>query len=290
MGLLYLLTVYGFIRGVEADERERARERAFWYAFSWSACLCAMGTKEVAVTLPVMVFLYDRTFLAGTFGEAWRRRWGYYLGLGATWILLAGLIAGSGGNRSGSVGFGAGLTGWDYGLTQFKAIATYLRLAFWPHPLVFDYGPFLIGPAEAAPYALLILALVAATAYGLLRGSAERGGVRLRPLGFLLRRGCGGQALGFAGAWFFGILAVTSLVPGTSEMIVERRMYLPLAAIIALFVLALHAWWGRKGVAVCGSRRRARLSDGAAEPRLSNRSLDLERQRGKSSGEFSGPV
>ena len=33
----------------------------------------------------------------------------------------------------------AGLTPWSYALTQFGVIVHYLRLSFWPHPLVLDY-------------------------------------------------------------------------------------------------------------------------------------------------------
>ena len=48
----------------------------FWYAAAVLACLLGMATKEVMVTAPLVVLLYDRTFLAGSFREAWRRRGG----------------------------------------------------------------------------------------------------------------------------------------------------------------------------------------------------------------------
>jgi hypothetical protein len=221
MGLCYLLTLYGFVRYAEGG-------KPAWAWFSLASCLLGMGTKEVAVTLPVMVLVFDRTFFAGTFGEAWRRRGRYYLGLAATWVPLAILIAVSGGNRSGSTGAAAGLAWGDYVLTQFEAVGRYLGLSVWPHPLVFDYGFFLSGAAHAAPYALLIGALAAGTLWALVQS----------------------PPLGFCGFWFFGILAVTSLVPGASEMIVERRMYLPLAAVVTLVVLGGYAWAGRRAFAL----------------------------------------
>src|SRR5208337_5031564 len=55
---------------------------------------------------------------------------------------------------------------------------------------------------------------------------------------------------GFLGAWFFVILAPTSIVPGTMQMIVEHRMYLPLAAAVALAVTGLHAAVGRRSLVV----------------------------------------
>src|SRR5262249_53451776 len=45
--------------------------------------------------------------------------------------------------------------------------------------------------------------------------------------------------LGFLGAWFFLLLAPSSsIVPIPLETVAEHRMYLPLAAIVILFVLA----------------------------------------------------
>ena len=39
----------------------------FWYAAAVLACLLGMATKEVMVTAPLVVLLFDRTFLAGSF-------------------------------------------------------------------------------------------------------------------------------------------------------------------------------------------------------------------------------
>src|SRR4029077_12125007 len=103
MGLFYLLTLYFFIRGS--------------LVLSIFTCLLGMATKEVMVSAPLIVLLYDRTFVAGTFREAWRLRRGYYLGLAATWLLLAWLELGAGG-RHGTAGFGSSLRWFDYLRTQ----------------------------------------------------------------------------------------------------------------------------------------------------------------------------
>jgi tetratricopeptide (TPR) repeat protein len=219
MGLLYLLTVYGFIRAAAAPRPWR------WQVGTVAACLLGMATKEVMVTAPVLVLLYDRTFVAGTFREAWRRRGRLHLCLVATWLLLLGLVASTGWNRGGASGFNVGVTPSAYWLTQFEAVARYLWLAAWPHPLVFDYGSFWVQrTGEVVGYALVVVPLVAAAVWALWRAPAA----------------------GFLGAWFFGILAVTSVVPGTIQMIVEHRMYLPVAAVIAPAVLGLHAATGRR--------------------------------------------
>ncbi|HKD36724.1 MAG TPA: glycosyltransferase family 39 protein, partial [Pirellulales bacterium] len=79
VGLFYLLTLYCVIRGAESDRPRR------WYAAAVVACFLGMGTKEVMATAPLVVLLYDRAFLAGSFSEAFRRRWGLYLAMAATW-------------------------------------------------------------------------------------------------------------------------------------------------------------------------------------------------------------
>ena len=59
-------------------------------------------------------------------------------------------------------------------------------------------------------------------------------GPRLAGTAYALRRE---PALGLARAWCFGIPAPTSLAPGTIQMIVEHRRYLPLAAVVAVVVV-----------------------------------------------------
>ena len=221
MGLFYLLTLYCFIRGVGPE----GRARRLWLVLSAAACLLGMATKEVMVSAPLIVLLYDRTFVAGSFREAWRRRWKFHMALAATWLLLIGLVASTGWDRGGTSGFDVGITPWAYWLTQFEAVTRYLWLSVWPHPLVFEYGTFWVsGPMEVAPCALLVVTLAAAAAVALWRWPAA----------------------GFLGAWFFAILAPTSIMPGRIQMIVEHRMYLPLAAVMTLVALGIHAAISRR--------------------------------------------
>jgi tetratricopeptide (TPR) repeat protein len=216
MGLFYLLTLYCFIRGAEGN----GRRQRLWSALCVGACLLGMATKEVMVSAPLIVLLYDRTFVAGSFREAWRRRSGLHLALAATWLPLVGLVASTGWDRSGTSGFGVGIAPWAYWLTQFEAVTRYLWLSLWPHPLVLDYGTVWVGhPADAAPYAAVVVALAVLVLIALQRWPAA----------------------GFLGAWFFAILAPTSVMPGRIQMIVEHRMYLPLAAVIVTGVAGLDA-------------------------------------------------
>jgi tetratricopeptide (TPR) repeat protein len=250
MGLFYLLTLYCFVRGVDRrsgftpdmsginPDLQIARGKGagssgsqpstlssqLWLPASVLSCLLGAATKEIIVTAPVMVLLYDRAFIAGSFREAWRLRRRYYLGLAGTWLLLACLVS----LKQQSVGFGQGVTWWSYALTSCRSVVLYLKLAFWPRPLVLDYGmDFAQHATEVLPFALVLAGLIAATAMALWR----------RP------------ALGFMGAWLFVILApASSVIPVAGEPMAEHRMYLSLAAVISAVVFGLYAWIGKRSL------------------------------------------
>ena len=249
MGLFYLLTLYCFIRSTgetgerSGDRQSRAESRelrvesgpsvfrplasSLWSLASICSCLLGVMSKEIIVTAPVMVLLYDRTFVAGSFREAWRQRWRYYLGLAGTWLLLARLMTGL---TQRGVGFDHTVNWWNYALTSCRSVVLYLKLAIWPHPLVFDYGTNTIivqHAAEIAPYALLLAGLLAGTAIALWRWPVA----------------------GFAGVWLFLILAPTSsVVPVALSPMAEHRMYLSLASVVALVVLGLYRFIGRRSL------------------------------------------
>lgn len=233
VGLCYLLTLHTFIRATEEEAISPSRARR-WYLLSAAACFLGMATKEVMATAPLLIFLYDRTFVSGTFRSAWHRRRPYYLALAASWLLLGWLVLGSHG-RGATAGFGIYIPWWVYALRQFQSIASYLQLALWPWPLTLDSG-YCAGPAVTAhlwdvlPAALLILALLAATLWALFR----------RP------------RLGFLGAWFLLILAPSSSIVPLFDIRMEHRVYLSLAALAVGAVIGLYLWLGRRSWIVVG--------------------------------------
>jgi tetratricopeptide (TPR) repeat protein len=225
MGLFYLLTLYCVIRGAAAD----GARRILWNAGSVASCLLGMGTKEVMVSAPFVALLYDRTFLAGSWEDAVRTRRWLYGALAATWLPLIGLVLATHG-RGGTVGFGSGISSHDYALTQLPAVIGYLRLSFWPSPLIFDYGVEIASQFFLlAASGLVIAGLMAATLWALEK----------RP------------ALGFLGTSFFAILAPSSsFIPVVTETVSEHRMYLPLIPLVVLVEVGIHRWLGRAATAI----------------------------------------
>lgn len=232
VGVFYLATLYSFVRATES--RKNAAAGPGWPARLWLGLTVAfsfagMAAKEVMATAPFIVLLYDRTFVAGGFREAWRKRRGFYLLLGSSWLWLAWLVAGAAA-RGGTVGFHTGVPWWRYAEIQGQAIAHYLRLSFWPHPLMLDYGSDFVGPAGV-----------------LLRDGVVVAGLLAASVIALWRR----PPLGFLGAWFFAILAPSSsVVPVATELVAEHRMYLPLAAVCLLAIVGLYRLLGSKSCLV----------------------------------------
>ena len=210
-GLWYLLTLYGLARGANTAHPRR------WYALSVLACFAGMATKPVMVTAPLMAWLYDRVFLAGSWRQAWRVRRGYYLGLAGSLAFLGVLLIAASREYSWAAGFSLPQPSvTQYALTQPGVILHYLRLAIWPHPLVLDYAWPVAGSWAAILPPLAALAAV----------------------GWLIRRAWRrNSAIGFLGIAVALLLAPTSSVIPITDLAQEHRMYLPLAPLLLLLVL-----------------------------------------------------
>ena len=210
MALFYLATLYAAIRAATSSRP------ALWTAAAVAASALGMASKESMVTAPVMVLLFDRVFLYGSWREAWAERRYLYGGLAASWIVLGAILWSV--PRT-SVGFGTDTTPWVYFLNQLPVIARYLWLVVWPQALVLDYGlPRAVGIGDVIVPGVIVVALGVLTLWALWR----------KPLP------------GFLGAWVFITLSPTSsVVPIATEVGAERRMYLPMAALAVLAVLAV---------------------------------------------------
>jgi tetratricopeptide (TPR) repeat protein len=217
MALFYLLTLYCAIRTHDGPRR------CAWGMAAVAACALGMGCKEVMVTCPLVVLLHEWAYFSPPDERRLRERMPLYAGLAACWAVLALLLWY--GPRGESVGFSLGVSAWSYLENQWVVVIDYMVHVFWPHPLVFDYGyPRELALASVAPRAILLLMLVGLSATAML----------IRP------------AAGFPAMAFFTILAPTSsVVPIVTEVGAERRLYLPLAGLIVLVVVAAHVAIGR---------------------------------------------
>jgi len=267
MGMLFLLTVYCAVRGFGVQESGvRSQESGsspgpssgrgqtgagaedgaalpggtgFWYLAAILACAAGMGVKEVMFSAPLVVLLYDVIFVSESLRAALVKRWRLYVGLFSTWLILFGIMALRGGEATRDF---VEISPLRYLLTQPRVILHYLRLTFWPSPLVLEYGwpleeqwPRIVFPG------LAILGLLAVTLRGL-----------------WLRKW-----YGFVLGWFFLCLALTSSIAPLAQVIFEHRMYLALAAVVMLVVIGAEYAVRR----VCLAFKTFRVAPGRPGPR-----------------------
>ena len=214
MGFFYLLTLYASLTAWTSKHRNA------WQGAAVAACALGMACKEPMVSAPLVVLLHDLAFRGRPVREVLQERRAFYAGLASTWLVLAAIVAG-GAQIKGALGGGGKMTSFEYLRLQTRALTHYLRLVVWPHPLRVVYDWTVPGPERWVPLGLVVVGLLAASVWAVRAG---------RPWA------------AFLGAWFFLILAPTSSVlPLHTEPVAERRMYLPLLAVLALLVVAARA-------------------------------------------------
>ena len=223
MGLCYLVTLYCFIRGAESQQPR------LWHGLSVTACALGMASKEVMVSAPLMVPLYDRAFLSGSFREAWRRRWPQYLALATTWIVLSYVVISADSFATTLRITKMRWTRWEYLATQMNVILYYLRLSLWPTPFSLGH-PWPIAKTwmSILPPTAVVVTLLVASAWAWRRN----------------------PSWGFVGVWFFLILAPSSSFIPLNDLVFEHRMYLSLAAVVSLVVLGVYSVVGRQSLTV----------------------------------------
>jgi len=229
--LFYLLSFYAFIRYSENRSRK-------FFALIFITFVLALFAKEMAVTFPVVILLFDfaRSRATGLSTRNWaanlRKEIRLYIPLfmiATAYSLFALLVknpAVSGLERVQYIG-GSLLSST---LTMLRVFTYYIRLLFFPTPLSADYS-YNAFPASTSLFSPVttFLSFLFLTALFVL-------GVFL-----ILRRR---YLLGFAIIFFFISLGPVSQIVPTPEPIAERFLYLPsfsFALIVSLCFLYLFA-------------------------------------------------
>jgi len=202
----------------------RESKKLVTFCFSFICCCTAMLTKESAFTLPLMLVVYDALFCQGLFKQRLKRLVPYFLTMVIIPYNVIGLqnvdAAKAGGIVSSSlnvVNF-THVSSWEYVLTQFRAVAFYLKLLLVPLGLSLEHD-FRVSHNLADIDVLLSLALHSVLiCYGvyLLRLSRVND-----------KSGLVNVLAGFGVAWFYIALLVESSIIPLDSMAVEYRTYLP---------------------------------------------------------------
>jgi tetratricopeptide (TPR) repeat protein len=204
--------------------------RSPWYLLSLLSALLAMKTKEIAFTLPLIILLYEWFF----FGKPGRKLLAQMVPLLLTITIIpytvfitVSPVLTAGGSMLSDVNSPAyniaRITRWEYLLTQFSVILTYIRLMLLPTHQNLDYD-YPISNSLAEPKVILsIIAIaaffaLAAYLYWLSRFKEQQANnthLRLYRLA------------SFGIFWFFITLSVESSIIVIRDVIFEHRLYLP---------------------------------------------------------------
>ena len=207
MALFLLVTLYCFQRGVESSEK------TVWFGLAIVASMLGMGAKETMVMAPLLVLRMTTSSWPAP-GARSCVNVGDCMRASPRVGPLAALVLTT--NLKSKFSLNADpMSPWKYFEMQWTVIVHYLRLAVSPSGLVLDYSDWSHETplAQALPAAGLLLVLFVASVWA----------IRQR------------LWWGFWGAWFFLLLGPTSsFLPLAPEPATERRMYLPLVAVIVV--------------------------------------------------------
>ncbi|MDD2851545.1 MAG: tetratricopeptide repeat protein [Desulfuromonadaceae bacterium] len=218
--LFYVLSIALYLMFRINKETTMARQKQAICLFaSLMAALLAVKTKEISFTLPLMMVLVEYLFFTGKVLPRMGRLLPYFV--------IASLIpfsyilpyAGSGNlvavlDRAATET--ADISRYQYLLTQFNVIMTYIRLLLFPVGQHIDYEPVLLTSFAQPAVFLPFIALIALLAAGV---GCYRVGIRRSNALLILAA--------FGIFWFFLSLSVESSIIPIRDTLFEHRMYLP---------------------------------------------------------------
>ncbi|MCK9419664.1 MAG: tetratricopeptide repeat protein [Nitrospirae bacterium] len=214
----YLLSFLLYLRSCLSSA---GRWRTAAYGGALVSAVAAMLTKEFTITLPLMLALYDITFLPGSMRDRIRR----LAPFAATLAIIPALVFIQQGTlhdldstmRTITAADSSNIPRGHYLLTQFRVVALYLRLLFIPLGQNIDHDvpvyTSLFAPAVLFSFLLLLLLIAAALwLYVVSKRKPGHPELMLAAFGIL---------------WFFITLSVESSIIPLGELAAEYRLYLP---------------------------------------------------------------
>ncbi len=240
--LFMLVGLLLFIKGAWAS---KTYAKILLYGAVVISYLLGFYSKEIAITLPALLFLYDFCFIAGGEPKKILARMPLYAVLLVVLAFLAtptfsGLQETPGVQaNAASAGFGVqSITPKEYLFTQFNVMVYYLTLLFLPINQNLDYdfpiskglfdipcvaeGTVLNYPIPPAFVSLIILLAVIGFALYLFTGHVSR----------ITKHG---RLIAFFILWFFIILSPTSSFVPIIDVIFEHRLYLASVGFFVIF-------------------------------------------------------
>lgn len=219
--VFYILSMLFYVKSRLNDD-----DRRKWQLLAGCAIagLLAVGTKQIAATLPLFIILYEWFFFQGLSLKWGRRHILVLVGIFLSLIVISLIYLGTDPIARILSAYGhRDFTLTQRVLTQFRVIIFYISLLLWPQPsrLNLDHD-FALSHSLTDPLATLMAMMIIIAMIALAILTARR-----EPL------------LSYGIFWFLGNLVIESSVIGL-ELVFEHRNYLPsMFAILAMVALAL---------------------------------------------------
>ncbi|MBU0606132.1 MAG: tetratricopeptide repeat protein [Candidatus Omnitrophica bacterium] len=209
-------------------EEGRSHSRLFFYALSFIALILAMFSKEMTITLPLMILLYEVCFFREE-GIDWKRVIPFLMTLIIIPITMVATKSVNFGEMRLSAQEGPGISPFNYLITQFRVIVTYLRLLLVPVNQNLDYDYSVSKTLFDIPTlsSLILLAVILIIAVRMFR--------KYRLISF--------------GIFFFLLTLIpeSSVIP-IKDVIFEHRLYLPMVGYAIFLVSAAYYIFENKGI------------------------------------------
>ena len=228
--LFYLACLNLYIKSRLLEyEKPASRISKFYYLGSLILAVMAMFTKEMAITLPLMVLLYEYSFLKTKKNIDWKKIAPFLITL--LIIPLTMLITKSANLMEMRLESepSPGISPGNYLLTQFQVIVTYIRLIFLPINQNLDYDYPVAKSLLESPTltSLLFLAII---------------------LFIAIRIFSKYRLVSFAIFWFFLTLLPESSIIPIKDLIFEHRLYLPMVGFSFFLVIVLYYLFAKKSL------------------------------------------
>lgn len=236
VALFFVLSLLCYVTGRVRMREEKIKTAGLYFFGCFVLGCCAVGTKENAGTLPVMILVYEFFFF--------QKRNIFHSSRTCIWMIAGGVVfAIIAIHFMGADPFQRILSSYSRReftlpqrvMTEFRVVVYYLSLLFFPHPrrLILDHD-YPLSHAFTNPLTTLSsFAAIAAVA-----------GIAV----YLFKKD---RLLSFALVWLLGNLVIESSVIGI-EIIYEHRMYLPFAFLFLIILIQVFYRFKNSRAAVWG--------------------------------------
>jgi tetratricopeptide (TPR) repeat protein len=229
--MFYVMSFFFYVKGRLAKGNQKGW---LWFSACAVAGILAVGSKEIAVTLPFLVLLYEWYFFQD-FSTAWlKRRLPYVIGALIIFGVLVFLYLG----RNPLEVVLSGYRHWDFTLkervlTEFRVVIFYMSLLVFPSPsrLSLDHD-FALSHTLIDPTTTLLSMVAIVGLIGL--------AICVTRKDPLISFGC---------LWFFANLVIESSIIAL-DLVFEHRTYLPSMFFILIVVVLAYRYIQEKRVVV----------------------------------------